>query len=144
MGIFGSILEKLGFSNEEENNVEEVASVMSTSETQETQDTQENIEINTENDQQISITTQEVDVVAILERLSNDNSQALNWKSSIVDLMKLLNLDSSYAHRKELAVELACPQELLDDSAKMNTWLHKKVLKRLAQNGGNIPSDLYA
>ncbi len=84
----------------------------------------------------------EVDVVAQLEERAAANPQKLNWRVSIVDLLKLLELDSSFAVRKELAAELNCPAELMDDSAKMNTWLHKTVLTKIAENGGNIPQDL--
>jgi len=83
-----------------------------------------------------------VDVVAQLEKLAAANPQKLNWKTSIVDLLKLLDIDSSYAARKELAAELGCPAELMGDSAQMNMWLHKTVLKKIAENGGNIPADL--
>ncbi|MGD8956394.1 MAG: DUF3597 domain-containing protein [Chromatiaceae bacterium] len=83
-----------------------------------------------------------VDVRAHLEELAAANPQKLNWKTSIVDLLKLLDLDSSYAARKELATELACPAEFMSDSAQMNMWLHKTVLKKIADNGGNIPADL--
>ncbi len=83
-----------------------------------------------------------VDVVAQLEALAAKNPQKLNWKVSIVDLLKLLELDSSFAARKELAIELGVPQEKLGDSAQMNIWLHKTVLQRLAANGGNIPKEL--
>jgi hypothetical protein len=83
-----------------------------------------------------------VDVVAKLEALAAANPQKLNWKVSIVDLLKLLDLDSSFAARKELAVELGCPADAMGDSAKMNMWLHKTVLKKLAENGGNIPKEL--
>jgi hypothetical protein len=83
-----------------------------------------------------------VDVVAKLEGLAAANPQKLNWKVSIVDLLKLLDLDSSFAARKELAVELGCPADAMGDSAKMNMWLHKTVLKKLAENGGNIPKEL--
>jgi hypothetical protein len=83
-----------------------------------------------------------VDVVAKLEGLAAANPQKLNWKTSIVDLLKLLDLDSSFAARKELAAELGCPTDLMGDSARMNMWLHKTVLKKLAENGGNIPSEL--
>ena len=85
-----------------------------------------------------------VDVVAQLEKLAASNAQKLNWKVSIVDLMKLLGLDSSFAARKELAVELGCPSEKMGDSAQMNMWLHKTVLQKLADNGGNIPKELLA
>src|SRR5687767_6779433 len=80
-----------------------------------------------------------VDVVGKLEGLAAANPQKLNWKTSIVDLLKLLGLDSSFAARKELAAELGCPQEKMGDSAQMNMWLHKTVLQKLADNGGNVP-----
>jgi hypothetical protein len=83
-----------------------------------------------------------VDVVAQLEKLAAANPQKLNWKVSIVDLLKLLDIDSSFAARKELATELGCPAELMGDSAKMNMWLHKTVLKKIADNGGNVPKEL--
>jgi hypothetical protein len=83
-----------------------------------------------------------VDVVAQLEQLAAANPQKLNWKVSIVDLLKLLDIDSSFGARKELAVELGCPADLMGDSAKMNMWLHKTVLKKIADNGGNIPQEL--
>jgi hypothetical protein len=84
----------------------------------------------------------EVDVVAKLAELAKANPEKLNWKVSIVDLLKLLGLDSSFAARKELAAELGCPAEKMGDSAQMNMWLHKTVLRKLAENGGNIPADL--
>ncbi len=83
-----------------------------------------------------------VDVVAQLEKLAAANPQKLNWKTSIVDLLKLLGIDSSYAARKELATELDCPASLMGDSAQMNMWLHKTVLKKIADNGGNVPKEL--
>jgi hypothetical protein len=83
-----------------------------------------------------------VDVVAQLEQRAAANPQKLNWRTSIVDLLKLLEIDSSFAARKELATELGCPAELMGDSAKMNMWLHKTVLARIAANGGNVPRDL--
>jgi Domain of unknown function (DUF3597) len=83
-----------------------------------------------------------VDVVAKLEGLAASNPQKLNWRESIVDLLKLLGLDSSFAARKELAIELGCPIEKMGDSAQMNVWLHKAVLRKLAQSGGNVPKEL--
>ena len=83
-----------------------------------------------------------VDVKAHLEELAEANPQELDWKRSIVDLLKLLDIDSGYAARKELATELGCPTELMRDSAQMNMWLHKTVLQRIADNGGNIPAEL--
>ncbi|HKY55976.1 MAG TPA: DUF3597 domain-containing protein [Anaerolineales bacterium] len=84
----------------------------------------------------------EVDVVSRLEDLAARNPAKLNWRTSIVDLLKLLDLESSLSARKEMAVELGIPPELMKDSAKMNTWLHKKVLQEIARNGGNVPKEL--
>jgi hypothetical protein len=83
-----------------------------------------------------------VDVVAQLEQRAAANPQKLNWRTSIVDLLKLLDIDSSLEARKELATELGCPADLMGDSAKMNMWLHKTVLAQIAANGGNIPKEL--
>ena len=83
-----------------------------------------------------------VDVVAKLQDLAAKNPEKLNWKTSIVDLLKLLGLDSSFGARKELATELGCPADKMGDSAQMNMWLHKTVLQKLAANGGNIPKEL--
>ncbi len=84
----------------------------------------------------------EVDVMAKLEAMSEASAQKLNWKTSIVDLLKLLGLDSSLEERKELAKELGCPADKMDNSAEMNMWLHKAVLTNLARNGGNIPAHM--
>lgn len=83
-----------------------------------------------------------VDVIAQLEQRAAANPQKLNWRTSIVDLLKLLDMDSSFAARKELATELGCPADLMSDSAKMNMWVHKEVLARIAANGGNVPKEL--
>lgn len=83
-----------------------------------------------------------VDVVAKLEGLAAANPEKLNWKTSIVDLLKLLGMDSSLTARKALASELGCPPEKMADSAQMNMWLHKSVLQKLADNGGNVPAEL--
>ena len=84
----------------------------------------------------------QVDVSAKLDALAAQKGETLNWKTSIVDLLKLLDLDSSLAARQELAKELHCPEDQLSDSAKMNLWLHKAVLQKLADNGGNVPAEL--
>lgn len=83
-----------------------------------------------------------VDVVANLEALAATHPEKLNWRASIVDLLKLLGLDSSFNARKELATELGVPADKLADSAQMNIWLHKTVLQKLADNGGNVPAEL--
>lgn len=83
-----------------------------------------------------------VDVVGQLEALAAKNPEKLNWRVSIVDLLKLLGLDSSFAARKQLATELGCPAEKMADSAQMNMWLHQTVLQKLAANGGNVPKEL--
>ncbi|WP_345320651.1 DUF3597 domain-containing protein [Candidatus Villigracilis proximus] len=79
-------------------------------------------------------------MLAKLEKLSAGSDY--NWKVSIVDLLKVLDIDSSREARNELAKELGCPEDLMSDSAKMNVWLHKEVLKQIAANGGNIPQSL--
>jgi hypothetical protein len=84
-----------------------------------------------------------VDVVTMLEDMAAKAPQKLNWRTSIVDLMKLLGMESSLSERKELATELGCPVEFMNDSAKMNVWLHKEVLRQIAENGGNVPAELY-
>lgn len=82
-----------------------------------------------------------VDVTKMLDDLAAKAGQRLNWRQSIVDLMKLLNLDSSLAARKELAKELNYPGDT-NDSAAMNIWLHKQVMGKIAANGGKVPDDL--
>ncbi|SIT50559.1 conserved hypothetical protein [Paraburkholderia piptadeniae] len=82
-----------------------------------------------------------VDVEAVLTALADQNPEKLNWRTSIVDLMKLLGLDSSLAARKQLAEELNYSGDT-NDSAAMNIWLHKQVMTKLAENGGKVPDDL--
>ena len=82
-----------------------------------------------------------VDVAAVLDDLAKQNSEKLDWKKSIVDLMKLVGMDSSLASRKELAEDLGYTGDM-HDSAKMNVWLHSEVIKQLAANGGKVPADL--
>jgi uncharacterized protein DUF3597 len=130
MSLFSSILEKLGFSQRAEPNKPAPAPAPTSAPPA----------APVEKPPVVAISA--VDVVAKLESLAASNPQKLNWKVSIVDLLKLLNLDSSLEVRKELATELGCPKEKMGDSAQMNIWLHKTVLRKLADNGGNIPKEL--
>ena len=82
-----------------------------------------------------------VDVAAIMDGLAGQSSERFDWRRSIVDLMKLINLDSSLAARKELAQELSYTGDM-NDSASMNIWLHKQVMIKLAENGGRVPDEL--
>jgi len=82
-----------------------------------------------------------VDVTSILNDLAKKNPERLDWKRSIVDLMKLVGMDSSFAARKQLAAELHYSGDP-NDSAAMNIWLHKEVMKKLAENGGKVPQEL--
>jgi hypothetical protein len=82
-----------------------------------------------------------VDVEAVLEKMAAGNSQKLNWRTSIVDLMKLVGMDSSLENRKELARELGYTGDQAD-SAAMNIWLHKRVMKELAAHGGKVPANM--
>jgi hypothetical protein len=83
----------------------------------------------------------QVDVDAVLTQMASKNSEKLDWKKSIVDLMKLVGMDSSLQSRKELATELGYTGDK-NDSATMNVWLHKQVLRKLAENGGKVPANL--
>lgn len=132
MGLFSSILAKLGFGDDAPTPAGSAAPASSTVGASSAPATSA----------AAPVAISQVDVVAKLEALSAANPQKLNWKVSIVDLMKLLGLDSSLAARKELATELGCPGDKMADSAQMNMWLHKAVLQRLADNGGNIPREL--
>ena len=82
-----------------------------------------------------------VDVTAILDGLAAKSPEKLDWKKSIVDLLKLVGMDSSLAARKELATELHYSGDK-NDSAAMNIWLHKEVIKKIAENGGKVPQEL--
>lgn len=125
MGIFGNILAKLGIGDGDDKPAPRMPGVSSSSASVAAP---------------ASVTV--VDVVAQLENKAAASSQQLNWRTSIVDLLKLLEIDNSFAARKLLAVELGCPPELMKESADMNMWLHKTVLKKVAENGGNVPADL--
>ena len=132
MGLFSSILEKLGFGQRAEPSKPAPAPTPSPTSAPQAAPV--------EKPAVAAIAV--VDVVGKLEGLAAANPQKLNWKTSIVDLLKLLSLDSSFESRKELATELGCPKEKMGDSAQMNIWLHKTVLQKLAENGGNIPKEL--
>ena len=123
MSLFSAILEKLGFGNKPQPTTPPAASPTAAAPA-------------------APAAISPVDVVAKLEGLAAANPQKLNWKTSIVDLLKLLSLDSSLASRKALATELGCPADKMGDSAQMNMWLHKNVLGHIAANGGNIPEEL--
>jgi len=82
-----------------------------------------------------------VDVEAVLEEMAAESTQRLNWRTSIVDLMKLLGMESSLSERRELADELGYTGDK-SDTATMNIWLHKQVLRKLAENGGKVPASL--
>ena len=85
--------------------------------------------------------TQQVDVAAVLNAMAAKNPEKLDWKHSIVDLMKLVGMDSSFSARKELATDLHYSGDQ-NDSASMNIWLHKEVLRKLSENGGKVPAEL--
>jgi hypothetical protein len=133
MGIFNNILAKLGFgeAKKETSNASTSASAPTSSTVTEPAAPAPTVKA-----------ISQVDVVAKLESLASSHAEKLNWKASIVDLLKLLGIDSSLTARKELASELHCPVDKMNDSAEMNIWLHKTVLQKLAENGGNIPADL--
>ena len=82
-----------------------------------------------------------VDVEAVVSQYASQKKEKLNWRTSIVDLMKVLDLDSSLSARKDLAKELHYSGDM-NDSAAMNIWLHKQVMIKLAENGGKVPESL--
>ena len=137
MGIFSNILSKLGFGDDAQKAAETAATSVTTTATTPATATPEAVTARA-----APVAISPVDVVAKLETLAGAHAEKLNWKVSIVDLLKLLGLDSSLAERKALATELGCPAEKMGDSAQMNMWLHKAVLQKLADNGGNVPADL--
>jgi hypothetical protein len=128
MGLFSAILRKLGFSHAQGPGAAAAAAAPAAESAPAARPA--------------VISISEVDVVAKLEGMAAANPQKLNWRLSIVDLLKLLGLDSSLDARKALATELGCPSDKMGDSAQMNMWLHKTVLRKLAENGGNIPKEL--
>jgi len=153
MSIFNSILDKLGIDSSDS----EVQDTMpynpkprpvndAEEEDEEEYDEYEDEDYDDEDDdddyEEEEEEVDEVDVMAILEELADEHDEDLNWEESIVDLLKLLEMDSSLSERKRLAKELGCPASKMAESAQMNVWLHKKVLQKIAQNGGNIPKRL--
>ena len=82
-----------------------------------------------------------VDVAAILDRMASESKQKLDWKHSIVDLMKLVGMDSSLSARRELAADLKYSGDT-NDTATMNMWLHQEVMNKLRENGGKVPQEL--
>jgi hypothetical protein len=138
MAFFGKILEKLGFGGKANTGDQTSGATSSSATTPGASESPSAAPSAAPAAKPVAV----VDVVAQLEQRAAANSQKLNWRTSIVDLLKLLDIDSSLAARKELAAELGCPAELMGDSAKMNMWLHKTVLARIAENGGNVPKEL--
>jgi len=133
MSLFTSILGKLGIGGPSD-----AAPAETTTPAEDTASTEERAPIAPPTAPDIPA----VDVMSQMESLAAANPQKLNWRTSIVDLLKLLNLDSSFGARKEMAAELGCPGDKMSDSAQMNVWLHKTVLRKISENGGNIPKDL--
>jgi len=131
MSIFASILSKLGFGTAQAAPASAPAAPQASAAT-----------VPTAAPPAVPAAISVVDVVGQLEALAAKNPEKLNWRVSIVDLMKLLGLDSSFGARKQLATELGCPADKMSDSAQMNMWLHQTVLQKLAANGGNVPEEL--
>ncbi|MEY2843075.1 MAG: hypothetical protein RI920_1112 [Pseudomonadota bacterium] len=131
MGFFSGILSKLGFGDDAQKAADAEAAAVTAS-----------ADAAAAAAPAAPVAISPVDVVAKLQALADAHAEKLNWKVSIVDLLKLLSLDSSLATRKSLATELGCPADKMGDSAQMNMWLHKAVLQKLADNGGNVPAEL--
>lgn len=134
MGLLGKILGKLGIGDKD--------SSATTGKSNAFSGVQSDTSSASQPSKHTSATMNEVDVVGLLEQKASLSQQKLNWRTSIVDLLKLLDIDSSLTARKELANELGAPDNLKDGSAGMNVWLHKQVLTKVAANGGNVPREL--
>ena len=142
MSLFGTILEKLGLRKHDQGTVsgsDAPTSSGGAASSDASASTTPGATASTSTPAPASLS--QVDVAAKLDELAAQHSEKLNWKTSIVDLLKLLNIDSSLSNRKELAKELNYTGST-DDSAAMNVWLHKAVLKKLSENGGQVPADL--
>jgi len=142
MSLFGKILDKLGFNRGTEQPAPPQAQAPGAAPTPQAAPSPQPETAPVQQPTAAPAAISPVDVTAKLEAMAASHPEKLNWKVSIVDLLKLLGLDSSLAARKELATELGCPPDLMGDSAQMNTWLHKTVLRKLAENGGNVPKEL--
>ncbi|CAK7261108.1 DUF3597 domain-containing protein [Shinella yambaruensis] len=149
MGIFSSIKEKLFGKASEEKPVETAAAETIsaeavkpvTADVSATATTASNEAVATTADNTPAASSSPVDVAAIMDAAVKKNGQKLDWRRSIVDTMKALDLDSSLSARKELADELGYTGDK-NDSATMNIWLHKALMKALAENGGKVPAEL--
>ena len=149
MSVFGKILEKLGIGKKTQpmSTSAQQGSPKGTTATQgapqqQSQGTPQQQRNTAPQAPPAAMPMSDVDIASKLDKLAAANPQKLNWRTSIVDLMKLLGMESSLQERKELAEELGYPREGMSDSAKMNIWLHKAVLWELAKNGGNVPKEL--
>jgi hypothetical protein len=143
MGLFGKILEKLGIKKEQTTAATPTIGKVTGSATSTVKAPNEKVLGYPAPAAPKPAAIPVVDVVSKLEAMAKTNPEKLNWQVSIVDLLKLLDLDSSLNARKELATELGCPANLIGgDYSQMNVWLHKTVLQKIAENGGNIPPSL--
>lgn len=145
MGIFSSIKEKLFGKAEEQQPVETItadAVKPATADMAATPTAGKDAVVTPAESRPVTATpSQPVDVAAILDAAVAKNGQKLDWRRSIVDMMKALGMDASLQERKELADELGYTGDK-SDSASMNIWLHKALMKALADNGGKVPADL--
>jgi len=139
MGLFSKILNKLGFDKKEEEAAAKAAPKPRSVGDDATDRADRLLRIRSMREKK---EVPMVDVMEKLEKLAAEKPQQSNWKTSIADLLFMLDIDHSYEARVELAKELGCPAEKMEDSAQMNTWLHKTVLEKIAENGGNIPLEL--
>lgn len=157
MGLFGNILEKLGLKKKEEEKPVVAAPTVTTQ--KDSRPVPPTIKPAPAKPQSVNqawgvsdadkvqpkpkpVAMDMVDVKAKLDKMAEAKGDKLDWKKSIVDLLKVLDMDSSLQARKELATELGCPPEKMKESTNMNIWLHKTVLQKIAENGGSLPKEL--
>ncbi|TWI49247.1 uncharacterized protein DUF3597 [Pseudomonas duriflava] len=147
MGLFNSIMEKLGVSNEAEKPARHGTIDVEKSATEpmigsEAPTAAHNATTGPGFAPGPADVRNPVDLPTRLDSMAANRTGEFNWRTSIVDLLKLLDLDSSLQSRKELATELGCPPEKMNDSEQMNIWLHKAVMQKLAEHDGTVPPEL--
>lgn len=141
MGLFGNLMQKIFRGAAVADTPHDAAKPGQPNESRVQAAARQGVPVGQATPNQPAATMEQVDVAAVLDRMAASHGEKLDWKHSIVDLMKLVGMDSSLSARKELAADLKYTGDT-NDSATMNIWLHKEVMRKLAENGGKVPAAL--
>ncbi len=152
MGMFSKLMGKIFDRDEEEENTaaapaaEEATEAPAAFEVKDTEALASEMLASAQDTSTPFVTLQEdpVDVEALLDKRANARPDGIDWRNSIVDLMKIVDMDSSLSARKELAIEMGFPAEKATGSAEMNMWLHKEVMRQVVANGGSVSNSMIA